>query len=188
MDDVMYKGLRNKDFKLGQLHGKLQAENRRSEAHIQRTVFLNQKIRLWLKRNKTITIRIFGYEIPLQANKPRGYCVDLMGYDKDNNLYLIELKKKESGERIPKIVDQINSYESMIKQILPFIEKEFKTEYFLPIKFKKNIKKMILAPREFYIQGKKEFKNNDLYFAYFRDRDISTRKPGKAINLSMVKK
>ena len=109
-------------------------------------------------------------------------------YDKDSNLYLIELKKKEASERIPKIIDQINNYTHMTKQILPCIEKEFKKEFFLPMRFNKSIKKVILAPREFYVSRKKGLKDKSVYFCYFRDRDINTKKPGKIVNLSLVRK
>jgi len=184
----MAKSYRRRGFRLGQLHGKLQAENRRSEAHIQRTVFLSQKVRVWLKRDKVIDIRIFGYEMPLEVGRSRGQCVDLIGYDKEDNLYLIELKKKESGEKIPDIIEQIDRYGKMVKKILPFIEKEFREEFFLPIRFNKSIKKMILAPREFFASRKKQLTDNSVYYCHFRDKDINTRKPGKIINLILAKR
>ncbi len=130
----MAKGLRNKDFKLGCLHGKLQAEDRRSEAHIQRTVFLSQRIKVWRKRDLAPVIRIFGYEVPLEDFRA-GRCIDLMGYDENHNLYVIELKKKESNEKIEKVIEQINDYVDSIERILPHIEKEFKEAFFFPIKF-----------------------------------------------------
>ncbi len=179
--------MRTKNFKLGQLHGRLQAQNVQSEAHIQRTVFLSQKVRIWLKRDKVIDIRIFGYEVPLEANKSRGRCVDLMGYDKNFNLYLIELKKKESSEKIVKILKQIADYGNMVKQLLPHLEKEFCKEFFFPVKFKK-IKDILLAPREFYTPRRNDLIDESIYYCYFRDRDINTRKPGKLINLSLAKK
>ena len=179
---------RTKNFKLGQIHGKLRARKRKSEAHIQRTVFLIRKIKIWRKRNKTTTVRMFGYEVPLQSGKSRGSCVDLMGYDKDRNLYLIELKKKGSGEKIPKIIKQINDYENMVKRILPCIEREFKEEFLFPIKFNKTIRKIILAPREFYSSRKEDLKGESIDFCYFRDKNINKRKSHRMINLSLAKK
>ena len=183
----MKKVLRKQDFKIGQIHGKLQAENTKSEAHIQRTVFLSQKLKLWRRRNDVTIVRIFGYEIPLKSGCTRGECLDLIGYDKDYNLYLIELKKKESQEKIADIIEQLDGYADSIKQILPRIEKEFKDEYFLPINFTA-IKKIILAPREFYQSRKKDLIPGSIEYAYFGVRDINSREPGEIINIHLVRK
>jgi len=183
----MEKTLRKQDFKLGQIHGKLQAENDRSEAQIQRVVFLSQRLKIWRKRNEATVVRIFGYEVPLKTGCTRGECVDLVGYDKEYNLYLIELKKKGSQESIADIVEQLNGYENSIKQILPYIEVEFKSEYFLPINFGA-VKKIVLAPREFYESRKKDMVSGSIEYAYFGDRNINKRKPGEIINIHLVRK
>lgn len=177
---------RQHNFRLGQLHGKFHAEKSHSEAQIQRTVFLSQKLKIWRKRSENILVRIFGYEVPLEEGCTRGECIDLIGYDKDYNLYLIELKKKESQERIADIVEQLNGYEDSVKQILPRIEEEFKSEYFIPISFKA-VKKIILAPREFYETRKEELISDSIEYAYFGDKDINKREPGEAINIHLVK-
>ncbi len=182
----MKKTLRKKDYRFGQLHGKLQAGNSASEAQIQRTVFLSQKLKICRKRDEIVLVRIFGYEVPLKQSCSRGQCIDLIGYDKDHNLYLIELKKKESQERIADIIEQLNGYEESIKCILSNIEEEFKREYFLPINFKA-IKKIILAPREFYEKKKKELLSGSIEYAYFGDKDINKKEPGEAINIHLVK-
>lgn len=181
------KALRKGDFKLGQLHGKLQAENKLSEAHIQRTVFLSQKMKLWRHRNEAIEIRVFGYEMPLKCGCTRGECVDLVGYDKDHNLYLIELKKETSSEQMGDVIAQLNGYEKVIKRILPDIEKEFKKQYFLPINFK-GIKKIILAPRGFFRQKAKNLFKSNVEYCYFRDIDINNHKPGEVVNIHIAKR
>jgi hypothetical protein len=182
---MINKGLREQDFKLGCLHGKLNAEDEKSEAQIQRTVFLSQRIRICRKKDVKPVIRIFGYEVPLGYN--RGRCVDLMGYDEDHNIYIIELKKKESKEKMEKVVEQINDYEKSVEKILLHIEKEFEEAYFFPVQFK-NIKKMIIAPREFY-EGKKPLPNDTgIEYGYFRDKDINKRKPKDIINIHLQKK
>lgn len=187
-DVVKNKELRNQNFRLGQIHGKLQAENSSSEAHIQRTVFLSQKLCLWKKRDEAIVIRIFGYEVPLKTKCTRGECIDLIGYDKNHNLYLIELKKMKSGEHMARIIEQINDYADTVTNILPYIEREFAEQYFLPINFA-GIQKLILAPREFYNSlRKKESLDHTIEYAYFRDRDITKRKPGEMINIHLVRK
>ena len=183
----MLKKLRRQKFRLGRLHGKPQAKKTHSEAHIQRTVFLNQKLKLWLKRDKAVEIRIFAYEVPLEERTSRGECVDLMGYDKSRNLYLFELKKKKSSEKIKDIVEQINGYEEAVSRLLPDLEREFEEEFFFPIKFC-GIKKFILAPREFFETRKDGLEDHSVYYSYFRDKDINKRKPGQVINIHMVKK
>lgn len=182
----MKKTLRKRDFKLGQIHGRLQVRNDKSEAQIQKTVFLSQKLRIWRKRNETTVVRIFGYEMPLEAGCTRGKCIDLIGYDEDYNLYLIELKKKKSSERIAAIIKQLDGYEKSVKKILPRIAEEFKREYFIPICFK-SVRKIILAPREFYETRKKELISGPIEYAYFADKDINKREPGEPINIHLVK-
>ncbi|MFC2149241.1 hypothetical protein ACFLQ8_00900 [Candidatus Auribacterota bacterium] len=183
----MSETLRKKDFMIGKLHGKLQASDRSSEAHMQRLIFLSQKVRFIVKRDLYTDIRIFAYEMPLRSGVSRGESVDIVGYDKDHNLYLIELKKKGSTERIEKIIDQLNGYEKMVRKILPYIEKEFKAEYFVPIKFIR-IKKIILAPREFFLSRKKELVESDIAYCYFRDVDVNMHIPGKIVNIHQVKR
>lgn len=187
----METNLRREDgFKLGQIHGKIQADNKDSEAQIQRVVFLSQKIQLYIKRDTTISIRLLGYEVPLMKGVSRGKCVDLIGYDKEHNLYLIELKKGASQEKIKDIETQIDDYENMIKKILPNIVEEFKKEYFLSIEFA-NIKKIILAPIEFYQQKYKELTRSDIYYCYFRDRKIiekANKHNWKPVGVSLYKK
>jgi len=181
------RGLREKDFKLGCLHGKLHAENERSEAQIQRTIFLSQRIKVWRKINLAPIIRIFGYEVPLDHGNRRGRCVDLMGYDEHHNLYIIELKKKESNEKIEKAIEQLNDYAGSVKEILLCIQNEFEKTFFFPIIFN-GIKKMIIAPREFY-KGKKNLLTDEtIDYGHFLDRDINTRKPGNIINIHLQKK
>jgi len=148
----------------------------------------SQKLRLWKRRNETVIIRIFGYEVPLKTGQTRGECIDLIGYDKAQNLYLIELKKKTSSERMSKVIDQVNDYTDAVKKIVTHIEKEFENEYFLPIRFS-GIKRIILAPREFYDRTrKKECVDLKIQYAYFRDTDITKRKPGDIINIHLVKR
>ncbi len=54
-----------------------------------RTIFLSQRIRVWRAMTCKPIIRIFGYEVPLE-NYRRGRCIDLMGYDGEPDLHLLE--------------------------------------------------------------------------------------------------
>lgn len=184
-DTISNHKLREKDFRLGQIHGRLQAENPFSEANIQRTVFLTQRAIIHRKRDVKTLIRILGYEVPLNKGVSRGECVDLMGYDKEHNLYIIELKKAGSSERLPEIIEQLNRYEKAVKSIIDFIEKEFEAEYFFPVRFNKTIKKMILAPRTFY--DNRECLDSSVDHGYFFDKEIHDRDPGGIINIHLKK-
>jgi hypothetical protein len=179
----MTKGLRTKDFKLGCLHGRLQAIDPKSEAHIQRNIFLSQRIKVWRKINLTPIIRIFGYEIPIENHK-RGRCIDLMGYDENHDLFIIELKRRDSTEKIKKVIEQINNYADSVQQILPDIEKEFKEVFFFPIKFA-SIKKMIIAPREFYKGKEHLLTDKAIDFGYFRNKDICKREPRDLVQVCL---
>lgn len=181
----MYK--RQRDFKLGQLHGKFLKEDDIREAHIRQTIFLSQKLKFITKKNITIDIRVFGYEVPLEANCKRGKCVDIMGYDSEYNLYLIELKEEKSSEKFIKISNQIKKYKDMVEAIRSNIEDDFQREFFFPIKFKKIIP-IVLATREFYKIRKVKIKadQNDVKFTYFANSDIHKIK--SVINIHLVEK
>jgi hypothetical protein len=187
----MHKRPREGKFKLGQLHGKFLKEDNRSEAHIRQTIFLSQRLKLWRAKGEIIVIRIFGYEIPLKTNCKRGECVDLMGYDGEHNLYLIELKKEKSPEKLEGIANQIDKYKDAVEEIRSAIEKDFEKEFFFRISFKE-IKKLVLAPREFY---KKEERKREalvdrdtIEYTYFKDKDINKRRLGDVINIHLVEK
>jgi hypothetical protein len=180
----MHKKPREEKFKLGQLHGKFLEEDNRSEAHIRQTIFLSQRLKLWRAKGKTLVIRIFGYEIPLKTGCKRGECVDLIGYDSEPNLYLIELKKEDSHEQ-KRIAQQVTGYKDAVEEIRAAIEKDFEKEFFFHVRFKE-IKKIVLAPRKFY--QKKNLIDKDVIYAYFGDNDIHTHDPKNAINIHLVEK
>ena len=182
----MDRGLRTKDFKMGCIHGKLDAKDKNSEAHIQRKVFQGQRLEVCRAREDTLIIRLIGYEVPIE-NVRRGRCVDLMGYDADYNLYLIELKKGQSNEKMGKIISQIDNYTKSVKKILRHIEREFKETFFFPIKFS-SIKKMILAPREFYTKKKHFLSDDSIDYGYYRVKDIKEAELGEITRVHLRKK
>ncbi len=97
-----------------------------------------------------------------------------MGYNENKDLYLIELKKKDSTEKLSKINKQINSYAEIVGKIQVFIEKEFLETFFYKVKFN-SIKKIVLAPREFYDRNIGA-KDSSIIYGHFRDKDITARK------------
>lgn len=184
----MGRELRREDFKLGCLHGIKDAKNKKSEANIQRTVFLSQRIKVRETKKDAPIIRIFAYEVPIEDYK-RGRCVDLMGYDKSHNLYIIELKKKESQEKIKDVIEQVNSYAHAVNEIKSDIEKEFKDTFFFPEEFRfKETRKMIIAPREYFEGKKNELTDDAIIYGYYRDQDITKREPKDIINIHIVKR
>jgi len=184
----MKPSIRTGDLKIGQYHGKRDPSNKRSEAKIQRLLYENQLITIVTERNaaKHITIRVFGYEVQLEEGKSRGRCIDLLGYDKELNLYVIELKKEASQEKLSKVEKQVAEYLECVRKMQILIEKEFHMSYFLQVAFR-SIRTIILAPHKFYDGERKGMQRAD-YYCYFRDRDICNRNPGTPVNIHLWKK
>jgi hypothetical protein len=183
----MNSKLRKSDFKLGSIHGKIDPKEENSEAMIQRNVYLSQSIKIKRSNDdkKNSLIRLFAYEMPLGLG--RDNCVDLVGYDVKHNLYLIELKKGSSTETLSKVIDQVNGYADTVDKIQTYIEKDFEKTFYLKLKFKE-IRKLILAPREFYKGSKRnDYTDDTIEYLYFRDKDITERTIGKTINVHKVK-
>ena len=176
---------RHDDFKLGVLHGKVNPQKDDSEAKIQRNVFLSQVIRIRRANDesKNTVIRLFAYEMPLGYS--RDLCVDLVGYDAERNIYLIELKKGSSSENLDKVIYQINNYGKIVKKIKRLIEIDFKNTFYIPIKFK-NIKKLIIAPREFYNINERIELDTSIEYLYFGVKDIIRKKVGSPVVVNVM--
>jgi len=181
----MTKPLRTGDYKIGCLHGKRDAKNPLSEAQIQRTIYSSQRLMISKTRNEKPVIRIIGYEVPLEVGK-RGKCVDLMGYDNDKNLYIIELKKEDSNEKIDKAIEQLNDYAKLVENIKHYIEKESEETFFIKIAFKKIIR-MIIAPRDYYKDNEPSIGHSGIIFGCFRDTDFSSHEPKNMVNITLKK-
>jgi len=168
--------LRKKDFRLGKIHGKTSPQKKCSEATVQRNLFLGQRITIVRKRDgrSNPVIRIFAYETPLEKVS-RGMCIDLLGYDQDKNLYIFELKIEKSTEKLSEVNGQINGYADTLanikEDIKEDIEKEFSEEFFFTVKFKK-IKKIVVAPREFYKNKGDDNYESDIEYLYYADPSV----------------
>ena len=159
---------RQGQFRLLTMHGVVQpAEG--SEARIRNDLYLVGAVKLMYSQKLHVDVRLIGYEVPLQSDKPRGECIDLFGYDAEHNPYIIELKTGRSQEKLPEVIQQINSYEMMLIPLLGDIEEEIRNKLFLnEFKLKRTVKKIILASREYYEANSwKLFKNSDILFCYF---------------------
>jgi len=97
---------RKKDFKLASVHGLLIPDT--EEARIRNTLFYRGLIQILFSRNLEICVRLFAYEVPVETSEikgvPRVESVDLLGYDTDKNLYIIELKTASSKDSLDKTV------------------------------------------------------------------------------------
>ena len=164
---------RESDFKIGRYHGKALSSHDKREYKMQRDLFLIGRAKLIFSKVRTIAIRFFAYEVPLEEGVNRGRCIDLLAYDDVFNIYIFELKR-ENGEQLEAAVKQIEGYSEEIIKKLPQIEKEFNDSYFFKnISFnKKSVQKIILAPRSYYRKPKNKnyvrmHAPADVLFGYF---------------------
>lgn len=177
---------RTSDFKFGCMHGKRDAQKANSEAHIQRVLYQCSTLRFSTDKGGENKIRLIGYEIPLLYDKPRGKCVDLLGYDKELNLYLIELKKSKSTEHYSDIFAQIEDYRQILTKIKPFLEDEFEKTFYVSIKFR-SIIPILLAPKEFYERKNKgNTLSNDIKCYYITSNDIGMFDPNKSKDSTVI--
>jgi len=157
---------RKMDFKIGMFHGKFKPEKSCIEAQIRNQLYLFGKLNLEISDSDKRLIRIIGYEFPFESEKSRGQCADLIGYDKEHTLYLIELKKEETNEKINDMIDQINGYESNLNKIINEIEIEIRKEFFFEsFILNKKIVKIILIGKTYYDKNKvtkKEYHYNKI--------------------------
>jgi len=184
---------RKKNFRLDVLHGKIKPEKDDYEAKLRNKIFLHQQIVIKRARNsnQNTMLRLFAYEMPLKENISRGNCVDLVGYDKVYNLYLIELKRGDNSQGLSKVIAEINGYETIVRNIVNNIEQDFENVFYFPICFKK-IKKIILAPKKYYERQRHEDIDTTIEYLYFEDdrivdRTLEAEKTWKPISLHVFK-
>ncbi|MEN6445909.1 MAG: hypothetical protein ABFC98_07695 [Candidatus Cloacimonas sp.] len=178
---------RKKEFRLLTMHGVVRPRAR-SKARLRNDLYMVGAVKLMYSQKLHVDVRLIGYEVPLQSGKPRGKCIDLFGYDAEHNPYIIELKTGGSKKRLPNVIQQINDYESMLIPLLGDIEKEIKEKLFLDeFKLKRNVKKIILASREYYEENPwKPFKKGDILFCYFHGKQNVDKIVEKATGETIV--
>ena len=143
--------LRTSDFKIGCFHGKLNPVKLESEAQLRNEVYLTGNLKIVVSKNESIYIRLLAYELPLEKEKPRGRCIDLLGYDAKWKPYIIELKDGDSTMTIEDTIKEVMGYAKDFESIRKHIENEVKEKFFYPdFNFSNGVGKVILAPRSFY--------------------------------------
>lgn len=153
---------RKKEFRLLTMHGVVRPRAG-SKARLRNDLYLVGSLTLDYGSKGKINIRLVGYEVPLTTSQSGCYCIDLLGYDKNFNPYIIELKTSVTKDTIDKAIKQIDQYDSLITPILPCIESELVKLLMIPgFKFTSNIQKIVLIPSECY-QNKqvKQYKGID---------------------------
>ena len=138
---------RKKGFRLGTWHGKIPDADDREYA-IQRALYLYGINLVLPTRKKPIYLRPFAYEMPLYRSS-RSKSVDVVAYDAEHKVYLIEVKRAKSSQRLADAVKQVNDYAETFRQIKADVETEFKEQFHFDIAFK-SIVKVIVAPRDYY--------------------------------------
>lgn len=150
------------DFKLGCWHGKLSTGPTERETKIQRHIFAVGSVRIFESSHVKRDIRIFGYEVPLGPGKGRVHSADLLGYDKNWDLYVIELKNNTNQEELSNAIEEVNRYENYLKISKGLVAREFREMLFLADRdfpgFNRLVK-VIAAPKSFY-EGKPNLKRD----------------------------
>ncbi len=160
---------RKENFCIGFYHGKTLSEGDEREYKIQRDLYLIGKVMLNFSHVRIIDVRIFAYEVPLEQTS-RGESIDLLGYDKDFNVYIFELKRTNNKDSLQKIVTQINGYAKKLIDKLPVIQNELRKAFLfdsIVLNIDK-VEKVILAPRGHYDKEMDCIRRNpDIRFGYF---------------------
>lgn len=159
---------RDDDFKLLTLHGKLCVDND-SIYRLRNDFFYIGGILLKQKDKKDIKVRLLGYKVPMKSEKKGGKFIALLGYDSEFNPYIFEMKSGNSPDKLKDVVNNLNEREKILKEnrdnkdnenILKHISREVKEKLFWEcFRFTSNIKKVLLADREYY---KDKQTNNEL--------------------------
>lgn len=152
--------VRDKDYKLLRMHGKVAPKYNSSEAKLRNDLFMVGALNITIGKGEYRKIRLIGYEVPLYCN--RDECIDLLGYDEKHNLYVIELKINNS-KNPRQVSKQINKYVETIKHIVINIAEEIKAELHLAdFTFSGNIIKLALVPKVYHEQHDKSQWDRDI--------------------------
>jgi len=147
-DSTCEKELRDNDYKLLRMHGKVTPKYDHYEAKLRNDLFMVGSLHIMTGKKDFERIRLVGYELPLYHN--RDECIDLLGYDKNHNLYVIELKI--NNKMTPKeISDQLNRYAEKVKDLTGLLAEEIKDTLFLKeFSFSDRIYKLALVPSDYH--------------------------------------
>lgn len=142
-------------FKIGSWHGRILSSDDKREYAIQRELYLLGGIEIVQSRSNKIRIRLIGYEVPTRT-KNMGRACDLLGYDEQHNLWIIEVKHAKNNEPLCKAVEQVAKYCNCYSKKLRDLEENYSSAFFLSIKFA-GVRAAVLAPNKFFDKDDRDF-------------------------------
>lgn len=164
--------IRSSKFPIGTVHGVLIPVNQ--ENRIRNALYYGGSLLIEETRTKTTLIRLFAYEIPIViSNKgaSRVESIDLLGYNAQKELFIIELKTADSEYGLIDTIAQIRRYQNKLMSSLKGLQKEFRGKFLLPeFTFSPNvIKTIILAPKYYFDKNRyvDVSKDTDIQYCYF---------------------
>ena len=139
---------RAEGFRIGMNHGKLLSPEDTRECALRNHIYMLGMMELDTTKGKR-PLRVFGYEVPSER-ATRGLTMDLLAYDMQHNLYVVELKRAKNSERLGKVIDQVSRYACQNMPVIQSdLEAEFRDRFFLGIRFGE-VRPMVLAPEHYY--------------------------------------
>lgn len=163
-DQALSSRPRMKGFRIGMWHGKQLLPGDPREYKIQRDMYqIGSAILKFGKGDQgERRVRFAGYEVPLRMRRER---MDLVAYDSDFNVYIVEVKRSENTEPLDQVVEQVEGYSDLFEEIRPHFEREFTDAFFLPGVTLGKVVTVICAPRQYYLAGRCSDNSTNLKFA-----------------------
>jgi len=145
----------------------------RKEQHMQWKLFTSEvKLRL-IDQNKKVIITC-GYEIPLGEIISEKKKIDLLAYDEDGNIYLIETKFTNGSGTTDKAAKQVSEYAEILEHNFDWFFKQFQDGIGDSRQINKSFNKIVLAPKSYYNHKRKpQLENrNDVLFLTFAKTEV----------------
>lgn len=159
--------LRRSGFRLGIYHGKQLLPQDTREYALQRDIYAIGRIRLNIATGRFADLRVFAYEVPLYRAS-RSESVDILAYDREHNLWIVEVKAASNHQPLDEVEKQVQRYISAVTEIKDDITREFKSSFLFDLSFKR-IRSLVLAPRGYFSPEDKTFSKGyrgDIRFGY----------------------
>lgn len=134
---------------------------------------ITQKAVLRLLEPEVREVFICGSEIPLGEVRTEKKTIDLVAYDNDMNLYVIELKLKLGSGTANSAARQVDAYAKELVKNAPRINKIFKEKMGKDWLIKEPLKKIVLAPKSFFDHKRKpdSIESKDVLYVTFKGCD-----------------
>lgn len=140
----------------------------RKEQHMQWELFTS-KARMRLKDQNNRIVTTCGYEIPLGEVINEKKKIDLVAYDQDRKIYLIETKFTNGSGTTNKAAKQVSEYAEILEHNFDWFSKQFHNGIGDTRLINKPFIKIVLAPKSYYNHKRKpklENRNHVLFFTF----------------------